>query len=302
MGKLVSVIIPSYGANTDPCRAIDSVLNQDYENVEVIIVDDNGKGTQQQIKNSDMLKKYEHEKRVHYIVHEKNKGGSVARNTGARASTGDYLCFLDDDDEFADRTKISKQMRVAEELDQEWAGTYSSLKIFNGDTYLRTIPASSSGFVLEEFIKGDMSIGTAAPIITRTSYEAIGGFEESFKRHQDWEFYCRLMDSFKLKAVPDAFYHRYYKTDVGRKTAETRLGYMNKYVAFMKQELHSLPENKLNTLMRHKYVSVIFAFMREKKFGKAMAICRENRYTLSDYAFLTKEMISYVKKKASKAM
>ena len=54
--------------------------------------------------------------------------------------------------------------------------------------------------------------------------------------------------------------------------------------------------------MRHKYVSVIFAFMREKKFGKAMGICRENGYTLLDYAFLIKEMISYAKNKVSKAM
>ena len=297
MKKKVSVIIPTYGANTDPCRAIDSVLSQDYPEVDVYIVDDNGAGTEQQRKNEELLAKYKSDDRVHYLIHEANRGGSVARNTGARASDGDYLCFLDDDDEFADRTKLSKQMKAAEKLGPEWAGTYSSLKIFNGDTFLRMIPASSSGYVLEEFIQGDMSIGTAAPIITRQSYEDIGGFEESFKRHQDWEFYCRLMDRYKLKAVPNAYYHRYYKTDVKRKTAETRLGYMDKYVSFMKKELKSLSPQKLNKLMRRKYISVIFAFLREKQFSRAMKTCKDNEFGLSDYGFLLWEILGYARKK-----
>lgn len=297
MKKRVSVIIPSYGMNTNPCRAIDSVLNQDYPEIDVYIVDDNGAGTEQQRRNSELFAKYESDERVHYVIHEINKGGSAARNTGAHASDGEYLCFLDDDDEFADRAKVSKQMKAAEELGPEWAGTYSSLKIFKGDVFLRMIPALSSGNVLEEFIRGDMSIGTAAPIITRQSYEDIGGFDESFIRHQDWEFYSRLMDRYKFKAVPEAYYHRYYKTDVKRKTAETRLAYMNKYVLFMKKELKSLPEKKLNELMRQKYVSVILAFIREKQFDRAIKVCRENGFGLIDYVLLVCEIIGYIRKK-----
>ena len=198
--KKVSVIIPSYGNNANPGRAIDSVLNQDYGNVEVILVDDNGAGTEQQLQNSTFMKKYASDKRVKYLVHEVNKGGSAARNTGVYASSGDYLCFLDDDDEFADKTKIRVQMEKADSLDETWAGTYSSLKLFRGEKYLRTIPATNSGYVLQEFIQGEMSIGTAAPIVSRKSFDAVGGFEESFKRHQDWEFFCRLMDKYQLLA------------------------------------------------------------------------------------------------------
>lgn len=302
MDKRVSVIIPSYGSNTDPCRAIDSVLSQDYGNIEIVIVDDNGAGTEQQLKNKLLIEKYNGDDRVHYLVHDVNKGGSAARNTGARASSGEYLCFLDDDDEFADKTKIRLQMKAAESLGAVWAGTYSSLKIFHGNTFLRMIPATRSGEVLEEFICGNLSIGTAAPVITRRSYEAIGGFEESFKRHQDWEFYCRLMDRFRLKAVPEVFYHRCYKPDVKRKSAETRLEYMDKYVSFMKKELKSLPAEKLNRLMKRKYVSVILAFLREKQFGRALEICKANDYAISDYAFLVMSLVGYMKKKALKTM
>ena len=302
MNKMVSVIIPSFGSNTNPCRAIDSVLSQDYRHVEVYIVDDNGADTEQQIRNAELLMKYKDEPRVHYLIHDVNRGGSAARNTGARASKGDYLCFLDDDDEFADKSKISKQIKASEGLSDEWAGTYSSLKIFNGDKFLRTISASSSGYVLEEFIYGDMSIGTAAPIITRSSYDSIGGFEESFKRHQDWEFFCRLMDRYKLKAVPEAFYHRYYKTDVKRKSAQIRLEYMNKYVAFMRKELKSLPQDKLDQLMKRKYVSVIFSYLREKHVIRALKICRNNRFKFADYIYLINEAVIYAKNKAAKKL
>ena len=156
--------------------------------------------------------------------------------------------------------------------------------------------------MLEEFILGDMSIGTAAPIITHKSFDSIGGFEESFKRHQDWEFFCRLMDTYKLKAVPEAFYHRYYKTDVKRKTAQTRLEYMEKYVSFMKDKLQSLPKEKLDTLMRRKYVSVVFAFLREKNVRKAFGLCKSNNYRCSDYVYLGKELLIYLKNKALKTV
>ena len=89
----VSIIIPTYGSNTDPCRAIDSVLRQTYKNVEVVVVDDNGKGTAQQIKNEELFSKYQNDSRVRYVVHSKNLGGSVARNTGVAHSSGKYLCF-----------------------------------------------------------------------------------------------------------------------------------------------------------------------------------------------------------------
>lgn len=298
--KKVSIIIPSYGKHSDPCRAIDSVLNQDYDNIEVILVDDNGEGSEQQLQNARKMSQYSQDSRVKYIVHGLNKGGSAARNTGVYASDGAYLCFLDDDDELADKSKVRKQMEIASKLNEEWAGTYSSLNLYRGDRFLCTISASSSGDVLQEFIEGDMSIGTAAPIISRESFDSVNGFDESFERHQDWEFFCRLMDKYKLKAVPDTSYNRYYKTDVKRKSAEKRLEYMDKYVSAMTKELKSLPPKKLARLMRRKYVSVLFAFLKEKKLNKAISICKKNGYTISDYLYLSRELGKHAIKKISR--
>ena len=112
----VSVIIPTYGNNTNPERAIDSVFSQDYLQVEVIVVDDNGEGTKQQKKNQIIFEKYKGNKAFKYIVCKDNNGGSTARNIGVKASSGEYVCFLDDDDVFSNKDKLRLQIEASKTL------------------------------------------------------------------------------------------------------------------------------------------------------------------------------------------
>lgn len=291
--KRVSVIIPSYGSNTDPCRAVDSVFAQSYAEVEVIVVDDNGRNTEQQKLNECTFKKYAKEARFKYIVHEKNQGGSVARNTGAAAASGDYLCFLDDDDFFSDRDKIKKQIEADCKLDESWAGTYSSLHKYLGDKPIREIIAKYSGNIVVEFIEGKTSIGTAAPIIRKKCFEAIGGFDGSFKRHQDWEFFSRLADKYQLMAVPEAYYDRCYKVDVPKKDIETRISYMDKYVDKMKAEITSIPKKRLNKLMKRKYVSIVFALIKNGQWKRAKEVGQSNGFGISEYMYMAGSVVSY---------
>lgn len=98
----VSVIIPSYKRPEKTKKALDSVLLQTFSAYEIIIVDDNGKGSSDQLATekiiSDYLKKNNKRKTVNYIIHKINKGGGIARNTGAEVANGVLLAFLDSDD------------------------------------------------------------------------------------------------------------------------------------------------------------------------------------------------------------
>ena len=96
---LVSVIIPTYKRPDYLDRAIDSVLNQTYNNIEIIVVDDNNPNTEGRERTEKIMRRYENNPHVIYIKHEYNKNGSAARNTGFKASHGVYLAFLDDDDQ-----------------------------------------------------------------------------------------------------------------------------------------------------------------------------------------------------------
>ena len=129
---LVSVVIPTYARAIYIRRAIDSVLNQTYPNIEIIVVDDNGKGTAKQIETQRQLQLYIDKGEIIYICHDINRNASAARNTGIYNSRGEYICFLDDDDEyFSD--KLERQVAVLSTLGKNWAGVYcNSIDKFEG--------------------------------------------------------------------------------------------------------------------------------------------------------------------------
>ena len=99
----VSIVIPMHNSSNYIKQCIESVINQTYKNIEIIIVDD--KSTDNGI---EIIKKYNDE-RIRVIELKKNVGPAIARNIGIRKSTGEYICFLDSDDYWY-IDKIEKQM------------------------------------------------------------------------------------------------------------------------------------------------------------------------------------------------
>lgn len=94
----VSIIIPVYNVAPYVKRCLDSVFAQTYKNIEILIIDDCGTDNSIEIvKDLTLKEKIENDIRI--IHHPHNKGLSVARNTGIKESTGDFLYFLDSDDE-----------------------------------------------------------------------------------------------------------------------------------------------------------------------------------------------------------
>ncbi|CAM4157784.1 glycosyltransferase family 2 protein [Bacillus cereus] len=103
--QLVSVIIPLYNAEKYIEETMESILNQTYKNIEIVVVDDGSKD-----QSSSLVKnlKKKHPEQIKYILQE-NQGVSVARNTGIENASGEYISFLDSDDLWH-HTKIEKQM------------------------------------------------------------------------------------------------------------------------------------------------------------------------------------------------
>ena len=100
---LVSVIIPVYKTERYLHRCIDSLVNQDYKNIEIILIDD---GSPDHCGNicDEYAKK---DKRIK-VIHQRNKGLSAARNAGLDFCTGEYLCFVDSDDYVNEKMVVDK--------------------------------------------------------------------------------------------------------------------------------------------------------------------------------------------------
>lgn len=194
--KKISIIIPTYNRAHLIERSVRSVLNQTYENIELIIVDDGSTdNTEQIIKSID-------DNRIIYHKQE-NRGQSEARNTGALLSTSDYIAFHDSDDVWREN-KLQRQMSYMEENPQYGMVYCSFLKhMLDGETF--TTPNSN----LIGETEGDMfltllvnnKISTQTMLLKKDLFLELGGFDLSLRCLEDWEFALRFSKSYYIGHV-----------------------------------------------------------------------------------------------------
>lgn len=113
--KLISVVIPIYNVEQYLQRCLDSVRNQTYSNLEIILINDGSQDNSEEICKQNA----EEDNRIK-IISQKNRGVSVARNAGVKAATGEYLVFVDSDD-FVSHKMVECLCRVLVEEDADIA-------------------------------------------------------------------------------------------------------------------------------------------------------------------------------------
>lgn len=198
---IVSVIIPTYKRNDNLERAINSVLNQTFNDLEIIVVDDNDETSVFRKNNENLMKKHENNDKVIYLKHKKNLNGAVARNTGITYSKSKYIAFLDDDDEYLEK-KLEYQIKLIEQLDNIWGGVYCGYSKFIKNTLLYRNLNSKYGDLKDEILLLESPIGGCSTLLMKRSVlEELNGFDNSFYRHQDWELLIRFFRKYKIAFI-----------------------------------------------------------------------------------------------------
>lgn len=199
--EMVSVIITTCKGTEKLNRAIKSVLNQTYKYLEIIVVDDNGKGTENQLYTESALAFFLEKNQIKYIVHDVNKNGAVARNTGASVARGTFLAFLDDDDFF-----LPSRIKLLVERTKETGAdiAYSSVLFLKDKQIVNGMQVRTEGVTYKDLLINQSLLGTGSNIfISREVYEKIRGFDESFKRYQDIEFMIRALEVGRIVGVDE---------------------------------------------------------------------------------------------------
>ncbi len=290
---LVSIVIPSHKGSDSVARAIRSVLNQTYKDVEVIVVDDNGKGTSEQIKTEEAVAQFKEYSNFHYITHDVNKNGSAARNTGARASQGEYLGFLDDDDEYMPHF-VQMHIDELKKLPEDYALTYCSLDRYIDGKYVQTFKKTGNGSLLYEVLMHKVVIGSSTLLMKKKAYEKIGGFDESFRRHQDWEFTARIAAEYKVKAIEEVGIIGHYVNRNGPKNYETAKEYRVHYIEKMMSYIETLSKKQQKNIIVSNYVSVMMQLLRKGKIGKFIQEYRNFKLGFYGIPFVVSSLFSYV--------
>lgn len=201
MNDLVSVVIPTYSRALYIERAIESVINQTYDNIEIIIVDDNGLESENQKITEKVLEKYIKNEKIKYIINIENVGGSESRNNGVMHSSGEFISFLDDDDTY-EPNKIMEQMKVItsdETIDACYCGmsylNEKGIKIGKRNIYL-----DGSSELIKKHIFRPIT-GTPALLIKKSVFDAMHGFDK-LKRYQDANIIFKILaNKYYLKCI-----------------------------------------------------------------------------------------------------
>lgn len=202
-GPVVTVVIPTYNRAALLPRAIASVLRQTYRHFELIVVDDGSTDATEGVVRSIA------DPRVRYLRHERNKGLPAARNSGIRAARGDYIAFLDDDDEWRP-AKLEKQLSAVRDYDAV------------------VCTAAVNGVVLRKHKRRSVSLddlrrGTFVPsgLLARAHVLRDVPFDESLRQGEDWDGFIRIAQRYSVGCVPEPLVI-YHEGSPARMTDEAR--------------------------------------------------------------------------------
>ena len=275
---LVSVIIPTYKRPDRLANAIHSVLNQTYHNVEVIVVDDNNPNTEERMRTETIMEQFSENAKVKYIRHECNKNGSAARNTGARSSNGEYLAFLDDDDEYLPHRLESMVTRL-ESLPREYALSYSRFVFrFPDGKEVKSTETREGGLLLEALMKQLNICFGSNNLIRKSAYDSIGGFDESFKRNQDHEFLIRLLQKYKLAYCDELGIVINVHTESRNISVEETL---NHFVETFKPIVDTLSPDERHRFYKGVNLNLFVNYVRsEHSFTKACSLIIQGKITM----------------------
>ena len=194
----VSVIIPTYNRADLLARAVNSVLSQTYDDYEIIIVDDHSSDNIQ-----DVISKFT-DPRIRLMRHERNKGQSASINTGIANARGEYIAFLDDDDEWLPN-KLEGQVAVFQSSASDVGLVYGWMDRIEDSTG-RLIPSyrnTIEGDIFEHSLALNIPGPTIVLLVRSSVAREVGGIDASLSRYNDADFICRVAQRYKVAVLPE---------------------------------------------------------------------------------------------------
>lgn len=274
---LVSVVIPTYKRSINLKRAIDSVLFQDYQNIEILIIDDNEPDSNHRKETELFMEQYAENGNVLYIKHPRNLNGAAARNTGIKHSKGGIIAFLDDDDEWEDN-KISKQVGFL--LNQaNYSACYClSKKYKNGVPYFLS-QYQRNGKLSADLLSLKSEIYTPTLIFYKKALETIGGFDESFSRHQDFELLIKFFRQFEIICFAEHLV-KVHVDDVTNHLSFDKFEEMKlRFLETFKEDIQRLDHTEQQTVYKEHYFELSYYAFKSKKMIKFLSYLAKSKPT-----------------------
>ncbi|MGN0620893.1 MAG: glycosyltransferase [Porcipelethomonas sp.] len=223
---MISCIITTYKREVPILkRAVDSIVNQTYKDIEIIVVNDAPDQADLREEIKLMLQDYNFD--IKYIVHDVNKGACAARNTGISASAGEYIAFLDDDDEWIEN-KLEIQLQEIEKDNSALVyGDYVFIDA-QGEEHIKkpSFKYLTGKNDFEKLLCFNYIGSTSFPLIRTSALKSAGGFNINLKSSQDHEMWLKIAENNKISYIEKPLVRYYYsEVSITRSISNREQGY-----------------------------------------------------------------------------
>ncbi len=196
---LVSIIIPVYNRAQSIRRAIQSILAQTYSNFEIIVIDDG---------STDDLLSVLAEFPLVRLFRQSNQGVSSARNVGIKAAKGEWVAFLDSDDEWLP-TKLAQQAKWIESHPDERVVHTDELWIRNGVRVNPRKRHKKHGGDIFEYCLPLCAMSPSSIMIHQDVFKAVGLFDEQLPACEDYDLWLRICSQYSVHFIDAALIKKY---------------------------------------------------------------------------------------------
>ena len=230
----VSVIVPTHNRAAMLGRAVASVLNQTYSDLELLVVDDASMDETGAVVASFT------DPRVRYHRHDSNRHASAARNTGIAHARGAYIAFLDDDDEWLP-AKLAKQVPVLDAIGPNVGLVYCWMDYFEGDNLVIERHPTLRGDVFYDVLDEQRLGNSSTLLLRREVVLRVGGFDESLPRGNDGDYIRRVCRDYQVEVVTEVLV-KVHAGHADRITNESEQGLRNAIIAEQAKLVKFAPE------------------------------------------------------------
>lgn len=277
---LISVIIPSYNRAHLIGRAIESVQSQPMDDIEIIIVDDGSTDN-----TAEIVQKYSSDdKRIKYLSYYPNRGAQHARNYGIQHSKGEWIAFLDSDDELTENSLSGRFCKVNyDKNDAIYSPGYQITMNFKEKNLF--CDNKNEGNILSAILSSSFILFQGL-MVKKSKLIEIGLLDESILSFQEWDTAIRLAKicSFSYYPYPAYIYHCEHSGEtISKNSMRTALGYEQNIHKHMNE---IVTKSGLSSLYNH-YSLLVMMFIQANDKKKALRYYLKKTHILLILAYKT---------------
>lgn len=207
---MISVIIPAYNAQATIAKTIESVRQQTYSDLEIIVINDGSSDRTAEIVNNIKDPRIK-------LFNYPNGGVATARNRGIAKAEGEYIAFLDADD-FWIEDKLELQLQALIKNPDAGVAYSWTYFLYSKDVCYPSEPVYHQGNIYPQLLTKNFLHHGSNPLIRREAIASVGKFDPSFPHCADWDYYLRLAAKYDFANVPK--HQIYYRQSANSMTSK----------------------------------------------------------------------------------